>query len=104
MATLTKGPSVATVASGPLPGSETCGGWCEVRTIWSSEQSATARVAIIPFRLHSARTLGFLTESMAERLASELIAASKNEGGAAKKREDTHRMADANKAFAHYRW
>ena len=42
--------------------------------------------------------------SMAERLASEVIAASKNEGGAVKKREDTHKMAEANKAFAHYRW
>jgi small subunit ribosomal protein S7 len=43
-------------------------------------------------------------KTMAERLASELIAASKQEGGAVKKREDTHKMADANKAFAHYRW
>jgi small subunit ribosomal protein S7 len=42
--------------------------------------------------------------SMKERLASELIAAYKNEGGAVKKKEDTHRMAEANKAFAHYRW
>ena len=42
--------------------------------------------------------------TMQERLASELIAASKNEGGAIKKKEDTHRMAEANKAFAHYRW
>jgi small subunit ribosomal protein S7 len=42
--------------------------------------------------------------SMAERVAAELIAASKNEGGAVKKREDTHKMAEANKAFAHYRW
>jgi small subunit ribosomal protein S7 len=42
--------------------------------------------------------------SMAERLAAEVIAASKNEGGAVKKREDTHKMAEANKAFAHYRW
>lgn len=39
-----------------------------------------------------------------ERLADEILAASKREGGAIKKREDTHRMADANKAFAHYRW
>jgi small subunit ribosomal protein S7 len=39
-----------------------------------------------------------------EKLASELLAASKNEGGAIKKREDTHRMAEANKAFAHYKW
>jgi small subunit ribosomal protein S7 len=42
--------------------------------------------------------------SMAERLAAEIVAASKNEGGAVKKREDTHKMAEANKAFAHYRW
>jgi len=42
--------------------------------------------------------------TMAERLAAELIAASKNEGGTIKKKEDTHRMAEANKAFAHYRW
>lgn len=42
--------------------------------------------------------------TMAERLANELVAAYKNEGGAIKKREDTHRMAEANKAFAHFRW
>ena len=42
--------------------------------------------------------------SFAERLAAELILASKNEGPSIKKREDTHRMADANKAFAHCRW
>jgi small subunit ribosomal protein S7 len=42
--------------------------------------------------------------SMREALAAELIAASKNEGASAKKKEDTHRMAEANKAFAHYRW
>jgi len=42
--------------------------------------------------------------SMQENLASELIAASRNEGGAIKKKEDTHKMAEANKAFAHYRW
>ncbi len=38
------------------------------------------------------------------KLADELIAASKNEGAAIKKREDTHKMADANKAFAHFAW
>ena len=42
--------------------------------------------------------------SMQECLASEIIAASKSDGGAIKKKEDTHRMAEANKAFAHYRW
>jgi len=43
-------------------------------------------------------------KSMAEKLASEVIAASKGEGNAIKKKDDTHRMAEANKAFAHYRW
>ena len=43
-------------------------------------------------------------KSMAEKLAAEVIAASKGEGNAVKKKEDTHRMADANTAFAHYRW
>jgi len=42
--------------------------------------------------------------SMREAMAAELLAASKNEGPSVKKREDTHRMAEANKAFAHYRW
>jgi small subunit ribosomal protein S7 len=42
--------------------------------------------------------------TFAERLAAELVLASKNEGPSIKKREDTHRMADANKAFAHCRW
>jgi small subunit ribosomal protein S7 len=42
--------------------------------------------------------------SMAERLAGEVLSASRNEGSSVKKREDTHRMAEANKAFAHYRW
>ena len=43
-------------------------------------------------------------KSMAERLANELIDASNGLGAAVKKREDTHKMAEANKAFAHYRW
>ncbi len=42
--------------------------------------------------------------TMQERLAHEFLSASKREGAAFKKREDTHRMAEANKAFAHYRW
>ena len=41
---------------------------------------------------------------MVDRLSGELLDASANRGGAVKKREDTHRMAEANKAFAHYRW
>ena len=43
-------------------------------------------------------------KSMANRLASELISAAKGEGGANKKKDDTHRMAEANKAFAHFRF
>ena len=42
-------------------------------------------------------------KSMADKLAGEILAASKGEGGAFKKKEDTHRMAEANKAFAHFR-
>ena len=41
---------------------------------------------------------------MIERLAGELVDAANNQGGAVRKKEDTHRMAEANKAFAHYRW
>ncbi len=43
-------------------------------------------------------------KTMAERLAFELLAAAKNEGASIKKKEDTHKMAEANKAFAHFRW
>ena len=43
-------------------------------------------------------------KSMVERLANEMLEAANNRGGAVKKREDTHRMAEANRAFAHYRW
>ena len=43
-------------------------------------------------------------KNMRDRLAGELIDAANNRGSAVKKREDTHRMAEANKAFAHYRW
>ncbi len=43
-------------------------------------------------------------KSMAQKLASELLDASNNTGNTVKKREDTHKMADANRAFAHYRW
>ncbi len=52
--------------------------------------------------------IGFARErnehSMSEKLAAEFVAASKNEGATIKKKEDTHKMAEANKAFAHFRW
>jgi small subunit ribosomal protein S7 len=43
-------------------------------------------------------------KSMAEKLAAELLAAANNEGASIKKKEDTHKMAEANKAFAHFKW
>jgi small subunit ribosomal protein S7 len=43
-------------------------------------------------------------KSFAEKLSAELIAASKNEGASIRKKDETHRMAEANKAFSHYRW
>jgi small subunit ribosomal protein S7 len=43
-------------------------------------------------------------KSMSEKLATELLSAANNEGSAVKKKEDVHRMAEANKAFAHFRW
>lgn len=52
--------------------------------------------------INAARNRGERT--MAERLAAEILDANKNEGAAVRKKEDTHRMAEANKAFAHYRW
>jgi len=52
--------------------------------------------------------IGFATsrheKTMTEKLAGEFLDAASNRGGAIKKRDDTHRMAEANKAFAHYRW
>jgi small subunit ribosomal protein S7 len=67
----------------------------EVRT---SRQMALAMRWVIDFsRKRSGKT-------MMDKLANELIEAAHSRGGAIKKREDTHRMAEANKAFAHYRW
>jgi small subunit ribosomal protein S7 len=60
-------------------------------------QSLALRWLITAANARSERTL-------ADRLANELIDASNNRGAAVKKREDTHRMAEANKAFAHFRW
>ena len=67
----------------------------EVRT--SRRETLAMRWAIEAARKRSEKT-------MALRLAHELMDAADNRGSAVKKREDTHRMAEANKAFAHYRW
>jgi small subunit ribosomal protein S7 len=61
------------------------------------------RVALgMRWLVQHSRTRG--EKTMRERLAAELVDASQLRGGAVKKKDDTHRMADANKAFAHYRW
>jgi len=67
----------------------------EVRS--DRSQTLAIRWLIQTSRARSERT-------MAERLAGELLDASNNRGAAVKKREDTHRMAEANRAFSHYRW
>ncbi len=67
------------------------------------EVRASRRTALaMRWLIESARKRG--ENSMPRKLAAELIDASENRGGAIKKREETHRMAEANKAFAHYRW
>ena len=60
------------------------------------------RALAIRWLVNAARNRG--ENTMTEKLAGELLDASNNRGTAVKKREDTHKMADANKAFAHYRW
>jgi small subunit ribosomal protein S7 len=67
------------------------------------EVRAERRTALaIRWILNAARSRA--DKSMVKRLAAELIAAANNEGGAIKKKDDVHRMAEANKAFAHFRW
>ncbi len=58
----------------------------------------------LAFRWLISFSKGRSEKSFAERLAAELAAASKNEGASVRKKDETHRMADANKAFSHYRW
>jgi small subunit ribosomal protein S7 len=67
----------------------------EVRTV--RRQALGIRWIIIAARERSEKT-------MTDRLSAELLDASNNRGNAVKKREDTHRMAEANRAFSHYRW
>ena len=67
------------------------------------EVRSSRRLALaMRWLIESARKRG--ENTMPRKLAAELLDASENRGGAIKKREETHRMAEANKAFAHYRW
>ena len=63
-----------------------------------------ARRQTLGLRWLTAYSLARGERTMAERLAGELMDAANNTGAAVKKREDTHKMAEANKAFAHFRW
>ncbi len=65
-------------------------------------RSSRAQALAIRWLIDSSRKRS--ENTMTERLSGELIDASNNRGAAVKKREDTHRMAEANKAFSHYRW
>ncbi len=64
----------------------------------------TERRQALAIRWLVAGARGRSEHNMTDRLAGELLDAASNKGSAVKKREDTHRMAEANKAFAHYRW
>jgi four helix bundle protein len=68
--------------------------------------TASGSLAELQTQTEIAGRLGHLNRESGEvlKLADEIIAASKNEGEAVKKRENVHKMAEANKAFAHYRW
>ena len=63
-----------------------------------------ARAQALAFRWLIAMARNRSENTMVERLSSELMDAANNRGAAVKKREDTHRMAEANRAFSHYRW
>ena len=83
----------------------------EVKSRWVGGATYRVPVEVRPERrtaLASRWLIGYARgraeKTMAERLAAELLAASRGEGSTIKKKEDTHRMAEANKAFAHYRW
>lgn len=62
------------------------------------------RAQALAFRWIIGMARGRSEKTMIERLANELMDAAQNRGASVKKREDTHKMAEANKAFAHYRW
>ena len=64
----------------------------------------TERRQALAIRWLLTATRGRNEKTMTERLSAELLDASNNRGNAVKKREDTHRMAEANRAFSHYRW
>ena len=82
---------------------------CEQLPLWAMLNSANSRTHLLQTLFRSFRWLILAAKSrgektMREKLAGEFVEAAENRGGAVKKKDDTHRMAEANKAFAHYRW
>ena len=69
---------------------------------YAQARRAFAQALAIRWLIDSSRKRGETT--MVERLSAELMDAANNRGNAVKKREDTHKMAEANRAFSHYRW
>lgn len=86
-----------TVGRGSLPP----GWWCHLP---GSRRSAPERREALAIRWLINASRARNENTMEERLAGELLDAVNSRGSAVKKREDTHKMADANKAFSHYRW
>ena len=76
--------------------------WHSLRKLWKTSSPLWKSVHAVCWIISFAR--GKKGMPMAERLARELMDAYNNEGSSVKKREDTHKMAEANRAFAHYRW
>ncbi|MCL6566259.1 MAG: 30S ribosomal protein S7 [Acidobacteriia bacterium] len=90
---------------------ENCKPVVEVKTRRVGGANYQVPVEVNPFRRQSLAIRWLINyarersgKSMVEKLTEELIDAANNRGGAIKKKEDVHRMAEANKAFAHYRW
>ena len=90
---------------------ENCKPVLEVKTRRVGGANYQVPVEVNPFRRQSLAIRWLISyarqragKSMIEKLADELVEAASNRGGAIKKKEDVHRMAEANKAFAHYRW
>ena len=82
---------------------ENCKPVLEVKTRRVGGANYQVPVEVNPFRKQSL-AIHWLGKTMTDKLAEEIMDAANGRGGAVKKKEDVHRMAEANKAFAHYRW